>query len=411
MGDVVVPEGWKEKEIGGMFSVRKSPIKMKDEETYRLVSIGRRNTGFFDREKKLGLDIKTKNLSLAHEGDFVISKMQIVHGACAVVTSHFNESALSGSYVSLVPKKDIDVNFFNYLCMQKSMYRKFLNSSYGVHIEKMTFNLKWWFNHQIPFPPLPEQKKIASILSSVDEAIAKTKAIIDQTKKLKKGMMQELLTRGIGHTKFKQTEIGEIPESWELKPIGKICKLQGGFAFKSNDSKQEGVPWLKIANVAVGCVDWSDKSFLPEEYKEKYHDFLLNDGDLVMAMTRPLLGNKLKIAKVRECDSGSLLNQRVGRIIPKGSNIMYLNHLINSELVVGSMQKALLGTDPPNISSKMFESILIPLPPLNEQEDIHQKLDSFTEKEEIEQSKLLSLKNLQSGLTQELLTGRKRVVV
>ncbi|MBK6578673.1 MAG: restriction endonuclease subunit S [Sandaracinaceae bacterium] len=61
-------------------------------------------------------------------------------------------------------------------------------------------------------PPLPEQKKIAAILSSVDEAIQATQLVIDQTRRVKEGLLQDLLTRGLpGHTRFKQTEIGEIP--------------------------------------------------------------------------------------------------------------------------------------------------------------------------------------------------------
>ncbi len=69
-------------------------------------------------------------------------------------------------------------------------------------------------------PPLAEQKKIAAILSSVDEAIQATEAVIEQTRRVKDGLLQDLLTRGIGHTRFKQTEIGEIPESWEVRQLG-----------------------------------------------------------------------------------------------------------------------------------------------------------------------------------------------
>ena len=68
-------------------------------------------------------------------------------------------------------------------------------------------------------PPLPEQRKIAAILSSVDDAIDKTQAVIDQVQVVKRGLMQELLTRGLPgrHTRFKQTEIGEIPEEWDVR--------------------------------------------------------------------------------------------------------------------------------------------------------------------------------------------------
>ncbi|MBY0399103.1 restriction endonuclease subunit S, partial [Myxococcota bacterium] len=82
----------------------------------------------------------------------------------------------------------------------------------------------------IGVPPLPEQRKIAAILSSVDEVIEKTEAVIEQLQVVKKAMMRELLTRGIPgrHTRFKQTEIGEIPEEWEVVELGDIVRLEWG---------------------------------------------------------------------------------------------------------------------------------------------------------------------------------------
>ena len=76
----------------------------------------------------------------------------------------------------------------------------------------------------MPLPPISEQKKIAEILTTVDEAIEKTDQIIEKTKEVKKGLMQKLLTRGIGHKKFKKTEIGEIPEEWEFGRLSDIAQ-------------------------------------------------------------------------------------------------------------------------------------------------------------------------------------------
>ena len=75
----------------------------------------------------------------------------------------------------------------------------------------------------IPVPSFPEQLKIASFFLAVDEAVQKTKEIIAKTRELKRGLTDELLTKGIGHTKFTQTEIGEIPEGWRAVKLGDIC--------------------------------------------------------------------------------------------------------------------------------------------------------------------------------------------
>jgi type I restriction enzyme S subunit len=97
-------------------------------------------------------------------------------------------------------------------------------------------------------PPLPEQKKIAAILSSVDEAIASTQAVIDQTRKVKQGLLQQLLTRGIGHTKFKESAIGKIPEEWEVVTLLSLIqkKPENGCSPKASSSPP-GVPTFSIA--------------------------------------------------------------------------------------------------------------------------------------------------------------------
>ena len=84
---------------------------------------------------------------------------------------------------------------------------------------------KYFLKLQIPFPPLPEQQKIAEILSTVDEQISTTQAIIDNSKELKKGLMQKLFSEGIGHTEFKDTKIGRIPKGWEVTYLKDLCSM------------------------------------------------------------------------------------------------------------------------------------------------------------------------------------------
>lgn len=265
---------------------------------------------------------------------------------------------------------------------------------------------------QASIPPIKEQQKIAKILSTVDEKIEKVDNQIEQAEQLKKALMQELLTNGIGHTEFKDTELGSTPNSWGITPLGKVARLQGGYAFSSSDSQESGAKWLKIANVSFRKVDWSAKSYLPQDYLQKYSDYVLKQGDIVIAMTRPLLGNNLKIAKILECDENCLLNQRVGKLFGK-SNIDndFLYYLVQTENFIRNIQLKLLGSDPPNISSEMFESTLVPLPTIEEQEKIADILNSADEKIEILQNKKSEYVKLKKGLMQKLLTGQIRVRV
>ena len=109
--------------------------------------------------------------------------------------------------------------------------------------------------YTLSVPPLPEQRKIAAILSSVDDAIEKTQAVIDQVQVVKRGLMQELLTRGLPgrHTRFKQTEIGEIPEKWSLATLSQLADVRRGASPRPiRDQKWfsvEGPGWVRIVDV------------------------------------------------------------------------------------------------------------------------------------------------------------------
>ena len=110
-----------------------------------------------------------------------------------------------------------------------------------------------FFQLNIIIPPLPEQKKIASILSKVDEQIELTDNLIEKTKDLKKGLMQNLLTKGIGHTEFKETEIGKIPMGWEVKSLKSIAEICYGKNQKS--------------------IEEINGKYNNEKYEQKYRNF------------------------------------------------------------------------------------------------------------------------------------------
>jgi len=109
----------------------------------------------------------------------------------------------------------------------------------------------------------------------------------------------------------------EFDGEFELSKLGDELNLFNGCAFSSKDSTEKGVRWVKIADVGINEMKLDAPSFLPSEFKEKHSKFLLNKGDYVVALTRPILGGKLKIARINNDFDGSLLNQRVGKLESK----------------------------------------------------------------------------------------------
>lgn len=178
------------------------PVEWDDGALYDLISVRRRSGGLFQRESLLGKDIKTKKLKTARTGDFLISKMQIVHGASGLVSERFDNMKISGSYLSLTPKDKtvLNIDFFNWISKLPYFYHQTFIASYGVHIEKMTFDFKSFLKLKTSIPPLKEQTAIANVLTAADKEINHYKTYLNQLQHQKKGLMQQLLT---GKTRVK----------------------------------------------------------------------------------------------------------------------------------------------------------------------------------------------------------------
>ena len=174
---------------------------------------------------------------------------------------------------------------------------------------------------------------------------------------------------------------------WKKSRANELFKIQGGNAFKSSEASSKGIRWLKIANVGMGKIKWQEERFLPSSFKNSYPNYLLNESEIVVAMTRPILGDVLKIAQITKEDLPCLLNQRVGRLIPgKDVDESFLYQLLNTRRIAYRLKSELLGTDPPNLSIKTFRSIEIAVPPLPEQKAIANILSTWDQAiEKIEQ--------------------------
>ncbi|WP_085301394.1 restriction endonuclease subunit S [Colwellia polaris] len=198
-----------------------------------------------------------------------------------------------------------------------------------------------------------------------------------------------------------------VPDGWERCVIGKKFKFLGGYAFKSLDSVDSGTRWLKIANVGIGKVKWEERSYLPSNFIDEHPNYVLNQGDCVVALTRPIIRGELKVAQIKSYDSPSLLNQRVAKV--KFNNQLVDNDFVYSmmryEEISREIEITIFGTDPPNLSTKQLEEIKVNFPPLPEQQKIAKILTSVDEVIEKTQAQIDKLKDLKIGMMQELLTN------
>jgi type I restriction enzyme S subunit len=253
---------------------------------------------------------------------------------------------------------------------------------------------------QLLLPPLPEQKKIAEILSSVDEAIASTQAVINQTRKVKQGLLQQLLTRGIGHTKFKESAIGRIPEEWKICSVGELGIFSNGHGFKPEEWSDKGVPIIRIQNLN-GSLDFNYYAGVPDP------KWIVNPGELLFAWAG------VKGVSFGPCIwSGSVgvLNQHIYRIQPQHGVDKYWLFWTLEEITkqiegqAHGFKYSLLHVRKADIVGQ-----LVAFPPFEEQQEIAKRLASISEFQEKHQSSLDRLTRLKRGLMQDLLTGKVRV--
>ena len=187
---------WQELALGKLLEPVERPVDWNDAAVYRLASIRRRNGGFFAREAKKGADIKTKSLFTVRAGDFVISRMQAVHGALAAVTPEFDGWQVSGMYMVLRPRhpERIRTAFLHYASHLRAMYSNVFLSCHGVHIEKMTFDPKKFLKMKIVVPPtLLEQDRVVEVLRKADREIALLEAMRIAIENQKRVLMVSLL--------------------------------------------------------------------------------------------------------------------------------------------------------------------------------------------------------------------------
>jgi len=226
--------------------------------------------------------------------------------------------------------------------------------------------------------------------------------------------MQKILTKGIGHDDFKNTSIGPIPNSWELTSLNDIIEIQGGYAFKSKEYTDSGIPLIRISNVSLGNVELKDLARVPQNYIKEYNNYALQEGDIVMALTRPIIGGGIKAGQIEEHHVPSLLNQRVGRLRILDNEVVsaeFLFWTIFSDNFINHMKRGLVTMNQPNISPKQIGKFIIPLPTKEEQDKIVLILSKVEEKLKFERKRNIKLNNIKTGLMNNLLTGRKRVKI
>lgn len=270
---------------------------------------------------------------------------------------------------------------------------------------QQVINLKDLKLVQIYTPKIDEQNKIAEILTSVDKVIELTEIEIEKLKNLKKGMMQDLLTKGIGHTKFKDSPIGKIPESWEIKTVQEIATVVDSL-HKTPAFSETGYNMIRVTDIIEGDLKFNNSLKVSEEV---YLDFSRNHkpvkGDIVMTRVGSFGRSSYVNTDIAFC-----IGQNTVIIHPQ-NNSKYLYYFLNSEIAWNQIINKTNGSSQGSLSLKAIKELKVSTPGKDELSKIVGSLDSVSNQIELKLEKFNKLKDIKKGLMQDLLTGKVRVKV
>ena len=362
----------------------------------------------YDTRRHLSeLGLRNSSAKLWNEGTLIFSFGASIGKVGIARVKLCTKQGIAGIVLDL---DKVDNEFLYYVLLKEAEKIKQIGKSMGSTIREVRpSKLKRLV--VFPLPPLLEQRKIAQILSTVDLAIGKVDEVIAKTERLKKGLMQELLTKGIGHKEFKDTKIGKIPKEWQVVRLKDVAELEsGGTPSRKKPEYWNGnIPWFRSGELNDDII-YNTEEKITELGLRNSSAKVFPRGTLLMA-----LYGRGTVSKTAILGIDATTNQAIGAITPIDSSfdarfmqyylIFSRNKLLN-QLVYPSSD---VGRT--NIYLGSLKLFKIALSSLQEQQKIAEILSAVDKKLELEKREKAKLEKIKRALMDLLLTGKVRVKV
>lgn len=399
-------EGWKYKKLGEVVTfARGLTYSKKDEVEYSKNVVLRSNNidllsgkldfselKYLDESFEIPADKRVKQGSLF----ICMSNGSKAHlGKVAYVNKDYNY-AFGGFMGQITPTNDVDGLYLHY-ALSSPLYKGYIKSlSEGANINNLKF--KDLSEFIIGYPSLSEQRSIVSRLDAAFAGIDALKANAERQLAEARALFNRALTEEM-----------TPKEGWEEKNVACLCKIINGYAFPSTSfSNQEGVKSIKITNVGVGVFIDDGKNNLPKEYLNTAKDVIVYESDIVIALTRTIISDGLKVAIVPESYNRSLLNQRVAalRAFPQEVVNAFLYYFFKSQDAKKYVLKKVNTLMQPNLSIVDLRKMPVPCPSLETQHSIVTRLDALSANvrklEEVQRKTLVECEALKQAMLKEV---------
>jgi len=325
-----------------------------------------------------------------------------MYGSMGEVSINKISVTTNQAILGIIPKNKSDVEFLYYwFSFFKPKWKKYAKPTTQANLTAEIVR-----NSIIPFPSREERQAIVEVLSRIDWAIRKVDEAIAKAERLKKGLMQQLLTKGIGHKEFKETPIGKIPKNWEAIRLGDALELcQYGLSIPMSEKGR--YPIIKMDEIVDGYVIPTITKYVDLDYKT-FKAFKLEKGDILFNRTNAyeLVGR----TGIFLLDGDYVFASYLIRLRPKHE--LFDPHFLTFYLTFSQNRLRQLATKAvhqANINATNLKKIVVPKPPLPEQQKIAEILSSIDDILRLKKEKKEKLVRMKRRLMDSLLTGRVRV--
>jgi len=390
---------WKECKLGDVISSNKQSIdKNYSHRTILYLDTGSITRGKIDGYQEYLLsDVPSRAKRLVKNNDIIYSTVRPIQRHYGFIINPPDNLVVStGFSVIETDRKKADPLFIYYLLTSDEIVETLdviAEASTSAYPSLRPSDIE---NLDILLPPIPEQRAIASVLSSLDDKID----LLHRQNKTLEAMAETL---------FRQWFVEEA--DWD-GTLSEYIKVQGGFAFRSSDFKESGTNRIvKITNISMGRVDIDRTQFVDDVIVNNLdrNKFKINSGDILIAMTGAEIG---KIGIVEKTYRSIWLNQRVGKLIPVVPYGEYIGYLaLKSPEGQDYIINACSGSAQENISSSKLEEMRFFSYSIEKTEFFGKKVKSMFEKIIFNLSQIRTLEKLRDTLLPKLMSGEVRVKV
>lgn len=321
---------------------------------------------------------------------------------------------------SIIPKSGLDARFLFYFVNRDGYWDR--SGSAQPFIKPRSVHTSW-----IAYPRVEaEQSKIAEVLSTVDRAIEQTEALIAKQQRIKTGLMQDLLTRGIDEQgdlrseqthEFKDSPLGRIPMEWEVATLGAMLKRARGHIqtgpfgsqLHAHEYVHEGTPVIMPQDILNGSISTSVIARIPEKRANELRRHRLLPNDVVFSRR----GDLSRAAGIGEREAGWICGTGcfLLRVPPDVIDSTWLVNVYRHHHVQRQVETNAVGSTMPSLNNAVMENLTIAFPKTDEQHEIVRLCDAAADGIASTCDQLAKMRALKRGLMRDLLTGNRRVTV